>query len=162
MFQRVFGVILESLEQLSLLNLFNFCCHFKVCQLILDLTIYQGFLLPFVGLIKSYNILAFISWNLELDASDNFEKKERDLNRTFLHFLQSCNRLWKSALENSWRENNHKCLENHGIRDSWIKCLNRSDQSNFRIFELKVCLSPNFAQIKHFYFVQIPSKSKER
>ena len=105
-----------------------------------------------------------------LDASDNFEKKKRDLNRTFLHFLQSCNRLWKSALEKfvEGNQNNRKCLESwnveicDGIRDSWIKCLKWSDQSDFSIFELKVYLSANFAQIKHFYIFQIPSKSKDK
>ena len=87
------------------------------------------------------------------------------------HFFIFCNLAIDSEnliLKNSWRENNHKCLENwkvqicDGIRDSWIKCLKWSDQSNFSIFELKVCLSPNFAQIKHFYIVQIPSKSKDK
>ena len=114
--------------------------------------------------------MTFISWNLMLDASDNFEKKKRDLNRTFLHFLQSCNRLWKSALEKfvEGNQNNRKCLESwnveicDGIRDSWIKCLKWSDQSNFSVFELKVCLSSNFAQIKHFYIVHFPSKSKDK
>ena len=87
------------------------------------------------------------------------------------HFFIFCNLAIDSEnliLKNSWRENNHKCLENwkvqicDGIRDSWIKCLKWSDQSNFSIFELKVCLSPNFAQIKHFYIVHFPSKSKDK
>ena len=88
------------------------------------------------------------------------------------HFFIFCNLAIDSEnllLKNSWREIKIiKCLENwnveicDGIRDSWIKCLKWSDQSNLSIFELKVCLSANFAQIKHFYIFQISSKSKDK